>query len=207
MKIKAAVTHTCGQEFLIQEVEISEPKATEVLVKMVGCGVCHTDAVARDQEMPVPLPAVLGHGSSGIVEKVGPAVQSLKPGDHVVLTVFSCGNCEACLTGHPSQCEQSFPTSFCGVYKDGTKRLTQNGVELSTFFAQSSFATYGIGPAGENLSKISCIINERRAVGRRGLGAVMGSKNLKAIAIRGDSPVPLADDENAREARSECLNR
>src|SRR5665648_442900 len=117
MKIKAAVTHTCGQEFLIQEVEISEPKATEVLVKMVGCGVCHTDAVARDQEMPVPLPAVLGHGSSGIVEKVGPAVQSLKPGDHVVLTVFSCGNCEACLTGHPANVSNPFRLAFVGYIK------------------------------------------------------------------------------------------
>ncbi|KUO75851.1 MAG: aryl-alcohol dehydrogenase [Desulfosporosinus sp. BRH_c37] len=144
MKIKAAVTHTPRQKFVIEEVELAEPKESEVLVKMVGCGVCHTDAVARDQEMPVPLPAVLGHEGSGVVEKVGSSVRTLKPGDHVVLTVFSCGNCEACLTGHPSQCEQSFPTSFCGVYKDGTKRLTQNGVELSTFFAQSSFATYAI---------------------------------------------------------------
>ena len=64
-----------------------------------------------------------------------------------------------------------------------------------------------IGPAGENLLKIASIINERRAVGRRGLGAVMGSKNLKAIAIRGDSPVPLADDEIAREARSGMLKQ
>lgn len=62
-----------------------------------------------------------------------------------------------------------------------------------------------IGPAGEHLSKMACIINERRAVGRKGLGAVMGSKNLKAIAIRGESPVPIADDEVAREARSRML--
>lgn len=60
----------------------------------------------------------------------------------MVLSYFSCGRCEACLTGHPSQCDQSYEVSFGGVYKDGTKRLSQEGVEISAFFGQSSFATY-----------------------------------------------------------------
>ncbi|QSX08411.1 NAD(P)-dependent alcohol dehydrogenase [Alkalibacter rhizosphaerae] len=144
MKIKAAVVRKPGAPFRIEEVEIAKPKETEVLVRMIACGVCHTDAVARDQEMPVPLPAVLGHEGSGIVEEVGSRVRDIKPGDHVVLTVYSCGRCEACMTGHPSQCEWAFPTSFLGAYEDGTKRLSKDGVELSTFFAQASFATYAI---------------------------------------------------------------
>lgn len=62
-----------------------------------------------------------------------------------------------------------------------------------------------IGPAGENLSRLACIINERRAAGRKGLGAVMGSKNLKAIAIRGTNPVPVADKDAFREASGRML--
>lgn len=144
MKIKAAVTHKEGDDFLIEEVELADPRETEVLVKMVGCGVCHTDAVARDQGLPVPLPAVLGHEGSGIVEKVGSSVHTLKPGDHVVMTFFSCGHCESCLKGNPNTCDWFEKVNFSGMYKDGTKRLSQDGVELSCFFGQSTFATYAI---------------------------------------------------------------
>ncbi|HCX63684.1 MAG TPA: aryl-alcohol dehydrogenase, partial [Eubacteriaceae bacterium] len=104
MKIKAAVVRKPGEEFAFEELELQDPKETEVLVKIAACGVCHTDAVARDQLIPVPLPAVLGHEGSGVVEKVGSAVRDVKPGDHVVLTAYSCGRCEPCVTGHPSQC-------------------------------------------------------------------------------------------------------
>ena len=62
-----------------------------------------------------------------------------------------------------------------------------------------------IGPAGEKLSKISCIINERRAAGRKGLGAVMGAKNLKAVAVRGTGSVPIADEEKFKTARANML--
>lgn len=144
MKIKAAVLRKPGGPFSMEEVELAPPKETEVLVKMVACGVCHTDAASRDQEMPVPFPAVLGHEGSGIVEAVGNRVRDVAPGDHVVLTAYSCGHCEACMSGHPSQCEKAFPTSFLGFYDDGTKRLMKDGEEISTFFAQSSFATYAI---------------------------------------------------------------
>lgn len=77
MKIKAAVTEGQGQEFRMEEVELAAPKASEVLVKIVATGVCHTDAVARDEAI-VPLPAVLGHEGAGIVEDVGEGVTRLK---------------------------------------------------------------------------------------------------------------------------------
>ncbi|WHH60809.1 aldehyde ferredoxin oxidoreductase family protein [Petroclostridium sp. X23] len=63
-----------------------------------------------------------------------------------------------------------------------------------------------IGPAGENLSKMASIINEKRAFGRKGVGAVMGSKNLKAIAIRGTGKVPIANEQAFKEARSFMLS-
>ena len=62
-----------------------------------------------------------------------------------------------------------------------------------------------IGPAGEKLSKMACIVNERRVAGRKGLGAVMGSKNLKAIALRGDEQMAIADKEKYDAARKRML--
>lgn len=62
-----------------------------------------------------------------------------------------------------------------------------------------------IGPAGEKLGRMACIINERRAAGRKGLGAVMGSKNLKAIAVRGDHEVNIADIQKFTESRKRML--
>ena len=61
MKIKAALVYEKGQPFVIEELELDEPKEGEILVKVVACGVCHTDEGAQFQAIPVPLPAVLGH--------------------------------------------------------------------------------------------------------------------------------------------------
>lgn len=72
MQIKAAVTHSKGEDFRIETIQLDDPKAGEVLIRIAASGICHTDIVARDQEYPVPLPAVLGHEGSGVVEKVGP---------------------------------------------------------------------------------------------------------------------------------------
>lgn len=142
MLIKAAVTHRQGEDFKIEKVELAPPKQDEVLIKIVATGVCHTDAVARDQLIPVPLPAVLGHEGSGIVERVGSAVTSIQPGDHVVLSFSSCGHCENCLSAHPYACNIFNNINFGGVMNDGTTRLKQGNKELAAFFGQSSFATY-----------------------------------------------------------------
>lgn len=143
MKIQAAVTHSQGEEFKFEDVELIEPKANEVLIKIVASGVCHTDAVARDMAI-APYPIVLGHEGSGIVEKVGEGVKRIEPGDHVVLSFASCGHCENCLTGHPTVCTEFNELNFGGKMEDDTHRLHQHNQELSTFFGQSSFATYAV---------------------------------------------------------------
>lgn len=145
MKIQAAVTYAQNAPFAIKDVEIGEPKEDEILTKMVGCGVCHTDEAVRRQELPVPLPIVLGHEGSGIVEKVGRNVTHVKPGDAVVFSPYSCGECEFCVSGHPAECSHMVEGNFMGTYADGTRRLKdENGTELSAFFSQSAFATYTI---------------------------------------------------------------
>ena len=133
MKIEAAVTHGMGEEFEIEEVELAEPRSNEVQVRVVATGVCHTDAVARDNGI-VPYPIVLGHEGAGIVERAGANVKTVGPGDHVVLSYSSCGHCENCLSALPSTCEKMNDLNFGS---EGIERLEQDGRPVATFFGQS----------------------------------------------------------------------
>ncbi|GAB4424595.1 MAG: NAD(P)-dependent alcohol dehydrogenase [Chloroflexi bacterium OHK40] len=145
MKITAAVTPGKSQPFKIQELELDEPRENEVLVRIVGTGVCHTDLVVRDQYYPVPLPAVLGHEGSGIVERVGAAVTKVQAGDHVVLSYNSCAKCQNCKEGHYGYCNELFGYNFGASRPDGSPTLSHNGeVVHGSFFGQSSFATYAL---------------------------------------------------------------
>ncbi len=144
MLMEAAVTYEKGK-FTFDEIELDEPKADEVLIKIAASGCCHTDLGGRDQMAPWPIPGVLGHEGSGIVEKVGDMVYGIKPGDHVVMSYQFCGHCDNCLEGHPARCNTWFPLNFLGRLKDGTTRLhTKDGKDLSVFFGQSSFAQYAV---------------------------------------------------------------
>lgn len=101
---QAAVVHQKGGPFHLEKVDITASRHDEVLVRVVATGMCHTDMVARDQVYPVPQPIVLGHEGAGIVEAVGAQVTKVQPGDHVVLTFHSCGQCKPCQEGHPAYC-------------------------------------------------------------------------------------------------------
>lgn len=144
MEIQAAVVHEEGGSFEIEEINLEEPRSDEVLVRVVGCGICHTDMIVRDQMYPTPLPAVLGHEGAGVVEEVGEDVTRVEPGDRVVMSFDYDGTCTSCRDGHPAFCERAFDYCFGGVRpKDGTSPISLNGEEISgRFFGQSSFATY-----------------------------------------------------------------
>ena len=146
MEIEAAVIDEEGGPFTIESVELSEPQANEVLVRIVGAGVCHTDMIVRDQLYPTPLPAVLGHEGSGVVESVGEGVTEVEPGDRVVLSFDYDDECQSCHAGHPAYCEDFFAHNFGGRRpEDGTSPLSRGGEALSgRFFGQSSFATHAI---------------------------------------------------------------
>jgi len=143
MKIKAAVTHSKGQPFKLESVQLAAPEFDEIRVRIKATGVCHTDVVARDLGI-APFPIVLGHEGSGVVDAVGSGVSDLQVGDHVVLSFAHCGNCSHCLTGHPTVCESFNDLNFGGAMDDGSHRLAQDEQPLATFFGQSSFATYAI---------------------------------------------------------------
>jgi aryl-alcohol dehydrogenase len=143
MKAKAAVTHEAGQ-LSIEEVDVAAPKVTEALIRVVACGVCHTDAAGLHQFIPVALPAIFGHEGVGVVEEVGAGVETLKKGDMVLLTFPSCGTCSYCVAGQPYACDNLNMLFFDGKFKDGTKRFSQNGEDISSFFGQGGFSTYTV---------------------------------------------------------------
>jgi aryl-alcohol dehydrogenase len=143
--VQCAVLSEPNGPFSIETAELEAPRANEVLVKVVGAGVCHTDAAVRARVMPTPLPVVLGHEGSGVVVAVGSGVSKVAPGDHVVMTFQSCGVCDFCVSGHQATCSGSFPLNFGGCRADGSHSLHRHGGELNDqFFGQSSFATHAI---------------------------------------------------------------
>jgi aryl-alcohol dehydrogenase len=145
--IDAAVTESKGAPFTMKRLELDDLRADEVLVKVVACGICHTDLIIRDQWYPVPLPAVLGHEGAGVVEAVGAAVSKVKPGDHVALSYGSCGACAKCHAGEPWTCHDFFARNFGAARPDGSTALRDDGRAIhSHFFGQSSFATYAVSP-------------------------------------------------------------
>ena len=141
-----AVIREKGGPFVLEQASINSVRDDEVRVRMVATGMCHTDMVARDQIYPVPQPIVLGHEGAGVVEDVGCAVSKVVPGDHVVLTFLSCGQCRACQEGAPASCERLNALNFSGHRHDGSHALEHaSGQELhDRFFGQSSFGQYAV---------------------------------------------------------------
>ena len=122
MKMRAAVLEEFGQPLAVQEVELAEPRAGEVLVRLVACGVCHTDLYTASGADPSGYaPAVLGHEGAGVVERVGADVTSLAPGDHVV-TLFSpqCRECVHCVDPRTNLCMAIRGEQNLGHLPDGT---------------------------------------------------------------------------------------
>lgn len=141
---RAAVLSSPGGMFSIEDITLQKPRRDEILVRVVGVGVCHTDVVCRG-DFPVPLPVVLGHEGSGIVEAVGSGVTNLRPGDHVVLSFDSCGACPNCARSAPSYCFNFMAANFGGVRPaDGSTPMNRASGEAvnARFFGQSSFATH-----------------------------------------------------------------
>ncbi|NMG55506.1 NAD(P)-dependent alcohol dehydrogenase [Aromatoleum aromaticum] len=197
---RAAVLRAVGGPLEIEDVRISPPKGDEVLVRMVGVGVCHTDVVCRDG-FPVPLPIVLGHEGAGIVEAVGERVTKVKPGQRVVLSFNSCGHCSSCGEDHPATCHQMLPLNFGAAQRvDGGCVTDASGEAVhSLFFGQSSFCTFALArevntvPVGDGvpleiLGPLGCGI-------QTGAGAAINSLAIKpgqSLAIFGGGSVGLS---------------
>jgi aryl-alcohol dehydrogenase len=141
----AALLRDVGAPLSLEEVELSEPAEGEIRVRMRGVGICHTDVAAAHGVIPIPLPSVLGHEGSGVVEAVGPGVETLAVGDHVALSFDHCGECAQCTQKHPAYCEAFAPLNYFGTRMDGTVTMNQGDDDVhGNWFGQSSFATYAI---------------------------------------------------------------
>jgi aryl-alcohol dehydrogenase len=197
----AAIVREPGGAFRLENIQLEAPRENEVLVRIAGVGMCHTDLVVRDQYFPTPLPAVLGHEGAGIVEAVGSGVTKVAPGDHVVLSYASCGMCANCQRGLCGYCPDLYGRNFSGGRPDGSSPCCDaNGKRLSSyFFAQSSFAMHALATERntvtipkdvplEIMGPLGCGI-------QTGAGAVINALKPEAgtsIAIFGAGSVGLA---------------
>ncbi len=198
--MKAAVSYELNTAMRVEEVSLDEPQGHEVLVKIAAAGTCHSDLHFLKGDIPVPLPVVMGHEGAGIVEKVGPDVTTLKPGDHVILMVaFSCGVCRYCVEGRPTLCVENIMIQMMGALPGGGLRLRKGDQQLHHLFGLACFAEY-------------TVVHERSAVKIRddapldvvcllgcgtstGIGAVLNTAGIKAgesIIIYGCGGVGLS---------------
>ena len=230
MKIKAAVLNQMGaatpyaqsKPLGIEEVDLDDPGHGEALVRIGAAGLCHSDLSVIDGNRPRPTPMVLGHEAAGIVEKLGPGVDDLKIGDHVVMVfVPSCGHCLPCAEGRPALCEPGAASSGAGTLLSGERRLHRNGAQVHHHLGVSAFAEYATVsrrslvkidkelPLDEAalfgcavLTGVGAVINTAKvsagsSVAVIGLGGVGLSSLLGAVAVgaRRIVAVDLSDDK------------
>src|SRR3954471_2692867 len=186
MKVRAAVLEAFGEPLAVQEVDLADPGPGEVLVRLVACGVCHTDMYTASGADPSGYaPTVLGHEGAGVVEAVGDGVTSVAPGDRVV-TLFSpqCRECEHCRDPRTNLCLAIREQQNQGYLPDGSTRLSRDGEPIRHFMGTSTFAEATVMPeiALANVSKEApldraCLF----ACGlSTGLGAAMNTAKVEA---------------------------
>lgn len=228
MKIRALVVEEKDAPFVLQDIELGSPGRGEALIRIVASGVCHTDAITRAGDMPMPFPAVLGHEGSGVVEDVGPGVTSVAPGDKVIIGWPSCGECRNCLDGQPRYCLRTGDALVSGRrFKgelSGESAYSRDGQPINGhFFGQSSFATHSIVTADalvkvpgnapvELLGPLACglatgagaVLNEARpGLGDSILVAGVGAVGLAAIMAARNTGVTTIIAADLHDSRLE----
>ena len=212
MTMTAPVLNQVREPQTVEDVELDDPKQNEVLVRMAASGVCHSCLHAADGSWGTTrVPMVLGDEGAGVVEKVGPAVERLKPGDHVILSwAPTCGRCHYCVTGRPVLCENRSPKP--GTLLDGTVRMHLNGKDVHHYGSVASYASYSVVPEScaikirddmplEKAALIGCSV-------MTGVGAVLNTAKVapgQSLAIFGCGGVGLNAVQGGRLASAEPL--
>lgn len=206
--ILAAVTEAVGQPMRLEEVRLDPPGPGQVRVRIAACGVCHTDMVMREGELPVPFPVVLGHEGAGTVEAVGPGVRGVAPGDRVLMSFASCGACSSCIDQEPGYCAEFFPRNFLGAPEAGQGGIWRGEQRIgSEIFGQSAFATHALAHEG-NVVKVDAdlpldVLAPLGCSVQTGAGTVLKTAGLRpgqSIAIFGAGAVGLSAVMGARIA-------
>lgn len=200
MDVTVAILNDLDQDFVLGSATLADPEPDEVVVRIAGVGLCHTDLAVQHGHLPFLLPGVVGHEGSGTVLAIGDNVTKVGVGDHVAMTFNSCGTCVPCTKGKPSYCDEFMSRNFGGARADGTSPLSNGDQALgSYFFGQSSFGTHAIA-RDRNVVKIDDRLDISLAgpLGcgiQTGAGAVMRSMKCEqgsSLLITGGGSVGLA---------------
>jgi NDMA-dependent alcohol dehydrogenase len=211
--MKAAVLYGPHQPLEVADLEVLPPREGEVLVRMAAGGVCHSDLHVMQGHVPAPFPCVPGHEGAGIVVEVGPGVQNVRPGDHVVLLWrASCGACYFCSRGRPALCDLGGTIRWTGKLADGTSRFRKDGQEINHFAGVSAFAEYTVVPAAGVIAIPPEIPLEKAAVVgcavMTGVGAVINTAAVEpgaSVAVFGCGGVGLNVVQGAALAGAERI--
>lgn len=214
MKSRAAVAWSAKQPLQIEEVDVSKPKAGEVLVRMLATGVCHTDAYTLSGQDPEGIfPVILGHEGGGVVEEVGQDVRSVQVGDHVIpLYTPECGDCAFCRSGKTNLCQAIRTTQGQGLMPDGTSRFSHHGKVIHHYMGTSTFSEYTVVPEIA-LAKINkkapldkvCLLGCGITTG---IGAVLNTAKVEAgssVAVFGLGGIGLSVVQGAVMAQAERI--
>jgi S-(hydroxymethyl)glutathione dehydrogenase / alcohol dehydrogenase len=203
--MRAAVLYEAQQPMRIEDVELDDPEAGEVLVRIAASGVCRSDLHVLKGEWKAPMPIVLGHEASGRVEAVGPNVSRVRPGDPIVLSFApNCGYCGYCVTGRTHLCA-TMRAATPGMLPVGTSRLHRQGQTINHFARTASFAEFAVIhesaaiPIGSDASLdlaalIGCSVTT-------GVGAVLNTARVSSgssVAVIGCGGVGLNVIQGAR---------
>ena len=193
---------------VVEDLELDGPQNGEVLVEVVGAGLCHSDLSTINGSRPRPLPMVMGHEASGIVREVGPNVAGLKADDHVVFSyVPMCGHCLNCATGRPALCEGGMVSNQAGTLLNGATRFRKNGKPLLHHLGVAGFSQYTVA-VQESLVKIdnAAPLDKAALFGcaiLTGIGAVTNTAKVSAgqpVAVFGLGGVGLSTVMGAKLA-------
>ncbi|HWU22279.1 MAG TPA: alcohol dehydrogenase catalytic domain-containing protein, partial [Nocardioides sp.] len=189
MRTTVALVEEPGGPFVLSEVELDEPRADEVLVRIVATGLCHTDLTVPTMLPAEMFPMVAGHEGAGVVEAIGADVTGIEVGDHVVMSFRSCRACGPCTQGDVGYCEQSLLLNYMGMRADGstTMRRGEQNV-LGSFFGQSSLARHALAYAD------NCVVVDRSLDLTRlapfGCGFQTGAGTVLNLVLGGKDPRP-----------------
>ena len=212
-KTKAAVLEATGGSLQLRELDIEPPRANEIAIRVVACGICHSDYSCIHGIVHTPLPVVLGHEAGGIVEEVGAGVSGLEVGDHVIAALTpACGRCEFCVEEKPFLCTQMFATLGNCTMPDGTTRLSRDGGAVHQLCAVGGFAERAVVPAGcavrvdsdlplETICLIGCGVTT-------GVGAALNTADVRpgtTVAVLGCGGVGLSVIQGARIAGAKTI--
>jgi Zn-dependent alcohol dehydrogenase len=220
--MRAAILQTPGEPFVIaDDVDIEDPRAGEVRVRVSHCGVCHSDLSMVNGSFPGLTPVILGHEAAGTVDAVGPGVTALAPGDKVVLTPTpSCGECYWCVRDEHSLCANS-SAIVLSAFPDGSTRLSRRGETVYRGVGVGAFAEFVItqvsGVIGCAMQTgVGAVLNTAgvapgdtvlvAGLGGIGLAAVQGARIAGATTIIASDPVPERRDHARRLGATEVID-